>query len=221
MAVWSATMRKNYFPNPIPNEFYTGNNDKHRTLGHLEDYYAWEWGDALFIVLDPFWYTTNRRGNQWSKTLGEQQYHWLKQTLETSDSKFKFVFLHYLVGGLNNETRGGKSIAHLYEWGGWNQQGQYEWTQMRPGWEMPIHDLLKANGVSIVFHGHDHLFAEEYGYRDGVILSSSGHLRIGVSEEKVVVDYVYSFLPNEERGRLKNGQIAHSYTVTSANKVAE
>lgn len=239
MAVWSANMRKTYFPNPIPNGFYTGNEDQHRELGHLEDYYAWEWGDALFVALDPFWYSVNRRGGQWSRTLGEQQYKWLKRTLESSDAKFKFIFLHYLVGGLNNETRGAKNIAHLYEWGGQNTDGVNEWKQQRPGWEMPIHDLLVKHNVSAVFHGHDHIYAreeldgiiyqevpqpghrrfgntrtaEEYGYRDGIILSSSGHMRITVSPDKAVVDYVYSFLPEDERKGLKNGQVAHSYTI--------
>jgi hypothetical protein len=240
MAVWSANMRKTYFPNPSPNDFYTGNQDRHRELGQLEDYYAWEWGDALFVALDPFWYSTNRRGGQWAKTLGERQYNWLKRSLENSDAQFKFIFLHYLVGGLNNETRGAKSIAHLYEWGGHNTEGVNEWKQQRPGWEMPIHDLLVKHNVSVVFHGHDHLYAREeldgivyqevpqpghrrfgntrsaseYGYRDGVILSSSGHVRVTVSAAKAVVDYVYSFLPNEERNGLKNGQVADSYTIT-------
>ena len=83
-------------------------------------------------------------------------------TLETSDHKFKFVLLHYLVGGLNNETRGAKSIAHLYEWGGHNADGVNEWRAMRPGWEI---SLLVKNIV--VFHGHDHLYAKEE--LDGVI----------------------------------------------------
>ncbi|HIG28013.1 MAG TPA: metallophosphoesterase [Verrucomicrobiales bacterium] len=236
---WSAGMRLKYFPNPIPNHFYTGNEDRHRTLGYLEDYYAWNWGDALFVVLDPFWYTTQRRGDQWSKTLGARQYHWLKKTLESSDASFKFIFIHYLVGGLNNETRGGKSIAHLYEWGGRNKDGQNEWNEKRPNWSMPIHDLLTQNNVSIVFHGHDHLYAkedldgivyqevpqpghrrfgntrnaEEYGYRDGVVLSSSGHLRVSVSSSKCQVEYIYSFLPEEERNGHRNGEIAHSYSI--------
>lgn len=239
MAVWSANMRKTYFPNPFPNDFYTGNQDRHRELGHLEDYYSWEWGDALFVVIDPFWYSTNRRGSQWAKTLGKRQYNWLRRTLETSDVKFKFVFLHYLVGGLNNETRGAKSVAHLYEWGGHNAEGVNEWRAMRPGWEMPIHDLLVKHGVSVVFHGHDHLYAKEeldgviyqevpqpghrrfgntrsaleYGYRDAVLRSSSGHLRVLVSEQECRVDYVYSFLTEEEREGRQNGDIAHSYSI--------
>ena len=110
---------------------------------------------------------------------------------------------------------------------------------------MPIHDLLAKHGVSIVFHGHDHLYAKEelegivyqevpqpghrrfgntrtaaeYGYRDGVVLSSSGHVRVTVSPDKAVVDYVYSFLPNEERNGLKNGQVAHSYAIPHEGRV--
>lgn len=244
MVVWSATMRKTYFPNPSPNGFYSGNVDQHRILGELEDYYAWRWGDAQLIALDPFWYTTHRRGSRWSKTLGKRQYDWLKKTLETSDARFKFIFLHYLIGGIDNQTRGAKNIAHLYEWGGQNADGVDQWNQQRPGREMPIHDLLVKHKVSAVFHGHDHLFVREeldgiiyqevpqpghrrfgntrsatdYGYRDGVILSSSGHVRVTVSPNEAIVDYIYSFLPSEERGNLKNGQIAHSYSIPAIQK---
>jgi hypothetical protein len=91
-AIWSNTMRKMYFPNPIPDGFYTGNDVKHPTLGLLEDYYAWEWGDALFVALDPFWFSDDRKGDNWSRTLGEPQYQWLKRTLEGSKAKFKFIF---------------------------------------------------------------------------------------------------------------------------------
>ena len=48
-AIWSNTMRKKYFANPVPDGFYTGNDVKHPTLELLQDYYAWEWGDALFV----------------------------------------------------------------------------------------------------------------------------------------------------------------------------
>ena len=239
MSVWSANMRKKYFPNPRPTHFYTGNEMPHKEVGHLENYYAWTWGDALFITLDPFWYSTNRRGGQWSKTLGDQQYKWLHKTLASSPAKFKFIFLHYLVGGLNNETRGAKSIAHLYEWGGQNVEGENQWNSQRPGWDSPIHQLLKRHGVNVVFHGHDHLYAKEeldgviyqavpqpghrrfgntrsaldYGYTDGVILSSSGHLKVSVSEDRCTIDYIYSFLPDEEKNGHLNGEIAHSYTL--------
>ena len=39
-------------------------------------------------------------GDQWSWTLGQQQYDWLTQTLENSHAKYKFVFSHQMVGGI-------------------------------------------------------------------------------------------------------------------------
>ena len=44
----AASSRRTYFQNPVPGTFYSGLNDTS---------YAWEWGDALFIALDPFSYT--------------------------------------------------------------------------------------------------------------------------------------------------------------------
>jgi len=50
-------LRKTYFPNPTPDGFYTGESNGEKGIGRLENYYAWEWGDALLVVLDPFWYS--------------------------------------------------------------------------------------------------------------------------------------------------------------------
>lgn len=61
MAEWSLGMRHTYFPNP------TDGNDKH-------SYFAFDWGDALFIGLDPFWASTKRGADNWGMTLGETQY---------------------------------------------------------------------------------------------------------------------------------------------------
>jgi len=33
-------------------------------------------GDALFIVLDPFWYTAPKPGDCCELTLGREQYEW-------------------------------------------------------------------------------------------------------------------------------------------------
>ena len=61
-AVLNIEARKLYFPLPTNDGFYTGNTD---TLALLsgnqlrQDYYAWTWGDALFVVIDPFQYTMN------------------------------------------------------------------------------------------------------------------------------------------------------------------
>lgn len=56
-AVFAGTARTTYFPLPAPSEFYTGNTKPVEHIGLLRDYYAWEWGDALFVVIDPYWHS--------------------------------------------------------------------------------------------------------------------------------------------------------------------
>lgn len=242
MPMWSLGMRKKYFPNPEPGGIYSGNTTALDGAGLLQDYFAWQWGDAQFIVLDPFWFTTKRGGDDtWSMTLGEAQYRWLAKTLESSKAAFKFVFIHHLVGGLGRDVRGGAAIAPYMEWGGKNADGSDGFAEHRKGWALPIHQLLKKHGVNIVFHGHDHLYAkeeydgiiyqevpqpghpnggtrsaEEYGYK-GVILGSSGHLRVTVSAKEAKVDYVQCAVPGVTRYDGKNGTVAHSYTVRAGH----
>lgn len=239
LAAWANSMRKRYFPNPAPDAFYTGNGKTDQWAGQLQDYYAWRWGDALFVVLDPYWHGNSRRGDErWDLSLGDIQYQWLQQTLEGSKARHKFVFVHQLIGGHDRQGRGGVEAAGFGEWGGLNADGSDGFTVHRPGWDMPIHKLLVRHGVSAVFHGHDHLYAMqrldgivyqevpqpghpgqgiprsavEYGYREGVILGGSGHLRIGVSPEKVRVDFIQAGVSNGSG----NGQVAHSYTILAA-----
>ncbi|MCE9520303.1 MAG: metallophosphoesterase family protein [Verrucomicrobia bacterium] len=238
MPLWSVGMRKKFFPNPEPDGIYSGNATPFEDAGLLQDYYAWQWGDALFVVLDPFWFTTKRGGDDnWSMTLGEAQYRWLTQTLETSKAPFKFVYIHHLVGGLVRDARGGAAIAPYMEWGGKNADDTDGFAQHRAGWPLPIHQLLKKHGVNIVFHGHDHLFvkeeydgiiyqevpqpghpsggtrsAEEYGYK-GVVLGSSGHLRVTLESKSAVVEYVRSAVPGVTRDGLTNGTAEHRYAI--------
>lgn len=246
MAVWSNAMRKTYFPNPAPDSFYSGNTTADPVAGPLEDYYAWHWGDALFIVLNPFWNTRQAQGGGanlnntgWAWTLGESQYAWLKQTLETSPARYKFLFIHHLVGGGDAQARGGSEAAAFFEWGGRNSDGTDGFAERRKGWPAPIHKLLAENHVSAVFHGHDHLFvkqeldgivyqevpqpgfprydsansAREYGYLSGTILGSPGYLRVRVSPERVLVDYMRSYLPKDENAQRRNRNISHAYAI--------
>ena len=241
LAVWSNTMRKRYFPNPLPDGFYTGNETREPFTGLLQNYYAWQWGDALFIVLDPFWSTPRSRGSDdnWNRTLGAPQYQWLQQTLEQSQATFKFVFVHHLVGGADKAGRGGVEAAPFYEWGGRNMDGTEGFREQRPGWPLPIHQLLVRQHVAAVFHGHDHLYgkqdldglvyqevprpgapgnnntrtAEEYGYTSGVLLGSSGHLRVRISPAEAIVDYIRARLPEDERSERRNAAVGHSYRI--------
>ena len=146
---------------------------------------------SLFI--DPFQYTMTKpygnitgsgedndetvSGDQWNWTLGLQQFNWLKQTLENSHAKYKFVFSHHLCGGILNVSggagtpeyvRGGADAALNFEWGGQNANGTNGFATKRPGWgDTPIHQMMVANGVSAYFHGHDHQFVHEE--RDGIV----------------------------------------------------
>lgn len=116
IAVWGTLERKKYFLNPAPDGFYTGDETVHQFVGLRENFYAWTWGDALFVVLDPYWYTKTKpdASNGWRWTLGKTQYDWLRTTLEASKAKFKFIFAHQLIGGDPN-GRGGIEFADLYE----------------------------------------------------------------------------------------------------------
>ncbi len=240
LPVWSTQLRELYYPNPVPNSFYTGASSKDAALGASRDgYYAWKWGDAQFIVLDPFWYTAPKPSpsdynNNWNWTLGKEQYDWLKTTLETSNSKYKFVFIHNLVGGINTDGRGGIEAVPNFEWGGKNADGSYGFDAQRPGWGVPIHQLFVQNHVNAVFHGHDHVFvkqeldgivyqecpqpsntqpdntnlAAEAGYVAGDIIPGSGHLRLKVTSAQVTVEFVRAYLPGQQ-----NGQVVYSYTI--------
>jgi predicted phosphodiesterase len=243
LAVWANQQRKRLYPNPIPDSFYSGNATPDPHAGLLQNYFAWEWGDALFIALDPFWFTQRQRGGEdnWSRTLGRQQYDWLTAVLSKSKASLRFVFLHHLVGGIGRDARGGAEAAPLYEWGGHEPDGTDAFAAKRPGWPLPIHQLLKQHRVNIVFHGHDHLYvkqdhdgivyqevpqpgharydntrsAEEYGYKSGTVQGSSGHLRVQVREGGAVVEYVRSYLPADENASRVNASVSHRYQVTT------
>ncbi|MCE2804823.1 MAG: metallophosphoesterase [Gemmataceae bacterium] len=238
MAVWSCQTRHKYFPPVFPDGFYSGNNTPKPPLGKLGNYYAWQWGDALMIALDPFWSTGRTRrespdGN-WARTLGEEQYKWLEKTLASSKALHKFVFIHHLVGGLDDSARGGSEAAALYEWGGKGKDGKDEFKTRRPGWSLPIHQLLVKHQVDAVFHGHDHFYArqeldgvayimvpqpghqggdrlrnvDEYGYIRGTFIPPSGHVRVRVDGAKATLEYVRAYLPQNQTGDRKNGDVA-------------
>lgn len=216
-AVWACQTRKTYFSNPQPDGFYTGNAAAQAFAGPLEDYYAWTWGDALFVVLDPYWFSSSPKGPDglWNSSLGKAQYDWLARTLRASKAKWKFVFIHQLIGGKDASGRGGVEIAPFFEWGGHELNGENTFAQHRSGWEKPVHDLLVENKVDIVFHGHDHFYAaqkkdgivyqlvpqaalanlrrhqaDEYGYKEGDFYPNAGCLRVDVSPAVVRVAYL-------------------------------
>lgn len=188
MPTWAETARLANVPNPYPDGFYSGCPDAAQNGADLrESYYSWEWGDALFVVLAPYWYTLERpfhnqvpaMGGGWAWTLGQQQYDWLHQTLQDSERRWKIVLLHHLVGGIDHGNsaygRGGIETAKhavagnpSFEWGGENDAGFSEFAARRPGFDHgPIHDMLLEGGVSVVITGHDHFYAHQE--LDGIV----------------------------------------------------
>lgn len=185
-------LRRTYLPNPAPQEspYYTGISDTA---------YAFQWGDALIMVLDPFSYTLKKAKDDPSGwTLGEEQLAWLGKTLTESTAKYRFLFIHHLVGGSGSDNRGGAEAAGLGEWGS------------------RIEALLIQGKVDVVFHGHDHFYAREerkgivyqlvpqpslgvrqnsetlakdYGY-GGDILPSPGFLLVSVTPESATVEFL-------------------------------
>ena len=102
------------------------------------------------------------------------------ESLETSDKKYKFIFSHNLIGGVNmkGQMRGGIETLKYLEMGGYNLDGTWGFDKARPGWAMPIHPLLVANNATIYFHGHDHLYVKQdqdgIVYQEGPVPARSG-----------------------------------------------
>lgn len=228
VAVWAQNARNLYYAQPAPDDFYAGNAESIEHIGLLRNYYAWEWGDALFVTVDPYWgspvvvdndfYGGPKTANQWDITHGRAQYDWLKTTLERSRAKYKFVFAHHVMG----TGRGGIDGALRYEWGGQNNNGTPGFAQNRAGWALPIHQLFVANKVTIFFQGHDHIWVRQQldgvtyqalgspanpnyslfnsdAYATGERFPDSGYTRVTVAPTGVKVEYVRTYLPADER----------------------
>lgn len=249
VAVWAQNARNRHFPQPAPDGFYSGNTEVVPHIGLLRNYFAWEWGDALFVVIDPYWSSpvpvdgvfgqagdtggNGRTTNKWEITHGDDQYFWLKQTLEQSRAKWKFVFAHHVMGG----GRGAIELVDDYEWGGRNRNGSPGFAQNRPRWPVPIHQLFVANKVTAFFQAHDHLFVHQE--RDGVVYQelpnpadntytafnadaytsgdkfpNSGYVKVTVAPQQVTVDYIRMYLPRDESAPDRvSGTVQFSYTI--------
>ena len=168
--------------------------------------------------------------NLWSIGIGDEQYAWLKKTLETSKAKYKFVFAHHVMG----TGRGAVEVSTNYEWGGVDPKGKTTFAKERPNWELPIHDLMVKNKVSIFFQGHDHIFCtqerdgliyqampnpaddtfsmfNEDAYKSGTKAPNSGHVRVTVAPSQAKVEYFLA-ARSKDTSR-KNLSVAHSYVI--------
>lgn len=199
--------------------------------------YSFTWGDALFVVLDPYLAEkTKPTEDGWTWTLGKAQYDWLSGVLARSKASFRFVFIHNLAGGKGKDARGGADWARYYEWGGLSADATEGFAKKRPGWSLPLAALFAKHGVDAVFHGHDHFYAKEekdgiiyqevpqpslareqppsaefladYGYSTGTFLPSPGYLRVAMTPDRARVEYV----------RSADGSVAASYELTAGGR---
>jgi hypothetical protein len=95
---------------------------------------------------------------------------------------------------------------------------------------------MVENGVTIFFQGHDHLFVRQEldgivyqsvavpadplytgrnksAYLSGDILDNTGYLNVTVSPERLDVNYIRSYLPEDETEGRRHGEVAFSYTI--------
>lgn len=253
-AVLAGLARLKYFPLPINDGFYSTDSNEVEIVGNPRDYYSWTWGDATFITLDPYWHSksavdnaagvsndqsqagkksgggSGKTADLWQVGLGDDQYAWLKKTLEASKSKYIFVFAHHVMG----TGRGAVEVSYNYEWGGKDPANKTTFKEQRPNWELPIHDLMVKHGVSIFFQGHDHIFVtqtrdglvyqsmpnpaddtfsmfNEDAYKTGTKAPNSGHVRVSVGATAAKVEYFLAARASDTKR--KNRAIAHSYLV--------
>lgn len=142
----SRSQRLLYLPGPDAQTYREGGSQ-------YQDYYAFTWGDALFVVLNVFTYTPTCHllseypgaADDW--TLGDDQLAWLEKTLAGSSAKWKFLLIHHPVGGnAGNDTdsaygRGGGRAAQV-------------------GQQATVHAMMRQYGAQIFFYGHDHVFTD-------------------------------------------------------------
>lgn len=152
-------------------------------------FFSWEWGDALFIALDPYLYTTTYPVKCLQSdgfTLGDVQTAWFTNLINYTTKKWIFVFIHQNGGATSEEWAHGE----CYGRGG----AQVAYNSMM--WNEWINKILYRN--SIVFQGHDHVFSTNtyeglrfFTLPDGGVLGggSSWHYdeRFGYSGE----DWIY------------------------------
>ncbi len=212
-----AAVRRSLLPAPDHKTYPQGGSEK-------EDYYAFTWGDVLYVMLNiqtyskpsnpealPSLMSDVNQITEW--TLGEKQMAWFESTLKNATERFRFVCMHHPAGG-----NAGDPMNTLYGRGGaraWNT-----------GEQVKIHALMKKHKVQIFFYGHDHVFVDdvvdgihytlpgscgapwkftkaETGYER--FWPDSGHAQLDVTPEKATVTFI-----NVE------GKVLHSFSVLPA-----
>jgi 3',5'-cyclic AMP phosphodiesterase CpdA len=204
----SSSQRLLYLPGPHPGYPQGG--------GSNHDYYAFTWGDALFVVLNVMTYTPTSHllgadpglADDW--TLGAEQRAWLERTLAGASSKWRFLFIHHAVGGAAGD------IAN-------SAYGRGGGRAARVGEQSLVHEMMLRYRVQIFFYGHDHVFTDMTV--DGIHYTLPGSAGAPWKFERSITGYE-KFWPDSgyakvqvspERGQVDfvalGGQVLNSYMV--------
>ncbi len=206
-------VRRRFTPGPDDRTYPQGGSSN-------EDYYAFEWGPALFVILNVQSYT-EPSGERLSGasdvtlvedwTLGNEQFAWMERTLSGSDHPYKFVCIHHAVGGNAGDDRN-----TLYGRGGHRAADVGE--------QKLVHEAMRGFGVQAFFFGHDHVFVDEIvddihysmpgscgaPWKFGTEITGydrywedSGHGRLDVQPDRATMTFVN-----------QNGQTIHEFVMT-------
>jgi len=190
------SIRQKFVPNPTNTTYVQGGGD-------YEDYYAFTWGNALFIVLNVMSYTpVNPSDNSMENwTLGSTQLTWFNNTLKNATEPWKFVIIHHTAGG--NWT-GAAAAA-------WTKYGRGGGRAAYSGEQATIQQMMVDNDVRIMFLGHDHLFTD-------MIENKTHYIVVGNAGYGLAFTAGYGSYYNDSKGRAKvevlSDEITKVYYIT-------
>ena len=98
---------------------------------------------------------------------------------------------------------------------------------------------MADTGVTVFFHGHDHIWAkqeldgviyqevgspadsdyeiprwaESYTDKTTILRPNTGYTRVTVSPEQVQVDYIRAYLSKDENDERQTGEVSYSYVI--------
>ena len=140
--------RKRFIPNPGENTYPQGGGDR-------DNYFAFAWGDALFVVLDVCFYNNRKPAYPDDWTIGNRQWEWLQNVLRKAPEKWKFIFAHHIVGGWPYGATGDAPGDGMWDF----PYGRGGAALAQVGEQARLQALMEETGVSAFFYGHDHVFA--------------------------------------------------------------
>lgn len=183
----------------------------------VPNYYFFEWGDVLFIVLDAYFFNENKGGQVpydekgWHMTLGYEQYVWFESVVSQSSFEHKVVFMHSFLGGAFNDNStndvidreftgaGDSKYVHFFEQGGKCTDETECFASKRQGWgNDSLHELMVKNDVDYFIKGHDHLFYHDKV--DGIVYMTVPRPSFNTNENTPVDNKGYSDIDEVYQG---------------------